>query len=178
MSRKANLVPTSLNKFDPTKHLTRGNIVLVDSGLWINIVWSKTNQYGDRILQVPVPRIHGSPLCPIRAYERLISIVPAHSSDPAFTYALKPKLRTVTQYLFVKVLREHLHKAEYNASSFTGHSFRRGGATFAFVAGVPGELIQIHRDWASAAYLRYLDITLQSRWKVALKMRNHLISLL
>ena len=111
MSRKANLVPSSIRSFDPCKHLTRGNLVVVDNGLLVTITWSKTNQFGERILQVPLPRIRGSPLCPVRAYEQLVRLVPAESYCPAFTYACKPKLRTVTQYMFVKILRLHLEKA-------------------------------------------------------------------
>ena len=50
---------------------------------------------------------------------------------------------------------------------FTGHSFRRGGATWAFDTGVPGELIQICGDWASDAYKRYLEFGLRRKLDLA-----------
>ena len=38
----------------------------------------------------------------------------------------------------------------------SGHSFRRGGATFAALAGVPAELIKLQGDWRSSAYELYI----------------------
>ena len=72
MARKANLVPSGLRSFDARKHLTRGNIVFVPSGLIVNMGWSKTNQFGARLLKVPVPHLPNSPLCPVTAYKRLV----------------------------------------------------------------------------------------------------------
>lgn len=46
-----------------------------------------------------------------------------------------------------------------SAVRYTGHSFRRGGATYAFRSGVPGELIQVMGDWKSDAYKRYFDFS-------------------
>lgn len=37
--------------------------------------------------------------------------------------------------------------------------FCRGGATYAFRSGVPGELIQVMGDWKSDAYKRYFDFS-------------------
>lgn len=39
-------------------------------------------------------------------------------------------------------------------------SFRRGGATFAFQASVPGELVKLQGHWASDAYYKYLDFSM------------------
>ena len=39
------------------------------------------------------------------------------------------------------------------------HSFRRGGATFAFRAGTPAQFIKSQGDWASEAYLVYLVVS-------------------
>ena len=52
------------------------------------------------------------------------------------------------------------------------HSLRRGGATLAFKANVPGELIKIQGDWASECYLRYLSIPLEQRTGVAAQVRD------
>lgn len=61
-----------------------------------------------------------------------------------------------------------------NPSRFRGHSFRRGGATWAFRAGVPGELIQIYGDWASDAYKCYLEFSEDSKLIVAREMVSSL----
>ena len=47
-----------------------------------------------------------------------------------------------------------------DASSFQGHSLRRGADSWAFINhGVPGDLIQINVDWASNAHKAYLEFS-------------------
>ena len=46
------------------------------------------------------------------------------------------------------------------AQMFAGHSFRRGGASFAMQAGLPGEIIMQLGQWSSDTYLQYLEIPL------------------
>ena len=53
---------------------------------------------------------------------------------------------------------------------FSSHSLRRAGASWAFRARVPGELIKTQGDWASQAYLRYLEFSLSERCQVAQRM--------
>ena len=66
----------------------------------------------------------------------------------------------ITKAQFVSVFRSRLARmGVHNPSRFRGHSFRRGGATWHFHAGVPGELIQIFGDWASDAYKCYLEFS-------------------
>ena len=60
-------------------------------------------------------------------------------------------------------LRNTLLKAGINEDDYSGHSFRRGGATFAMKSGVPFSLIKCQGDWASNAYERYLETTLHDR---------------
>ena len=46
---------------------------------------------------------------------------------------------------------------------FASHSFRRGGASFAFQSGVPVELIKMLGDRKSDAVLLYLTVPLSIR---------------
>ena len=50
---------------------------------------------------------------------------------------------------------------------YTGHSFRRGGASWAFQSGISGELIQVCGDWASDAYKKYLEFSMQNKLTLA-----------
>ena len=43
--------------------------------------------------------------------------------------------------------------------SAAGHSFRRGGATWAFQSGVPEVLVQRQGDWRSGAYKEYIELS-------------------
>ena len=81
-ARKSNMVPSSLGSFDPSKQLCVRNILVGDAGLLITLKWSKTNQLGKRAVQIPVPKIPGSVLCPWSAYTSLRRVVKASELDP------------------------------------------------------------------------------------------------
>ena len=53
MARKSNMVPVSVADFDPDKQLLRQDIVVFKEVLVVLIKWSKTNQFGNRLLKVP-----------------------------------------------------------------------------------------------------------------------------
>ena len=57
-----------------------------------------------------------------------------------------------------------------DSSKFRGHSFRRGGATWAFRSSVPGGLIQVYSDWASDAYKIYLEFSEDAKLRVTRRM--------
>ena len=47
------MVPVSVSDFDPDKQLLRQDIVIFKGVLVVLIKWSKTNQFGSRLLKVP-----------------------------------------------------------------------------------------------------------------------------
>ena len=47
---------------------------------------------------------------------------------------------------------------EIPADRVAAHSLRRGGATYAFQAGVPEVLVQRQGGWLSACYKHYLEV--------------------
>ena len=68
MSRKSNLVPISISKFDSKKLLTRGDILLENDILIVLIKWSKTIQFGQHILSIFfLINIPDNILCPVKA---------------------------------------------------------------------------------------------------------------
>lgn len=58
---------------------------------------------------------------------------------------------------------------------FSSHSFRRGGATHTFRSEVPEDLIQLHGDWKSDAYKKYLALSMENKLIVAHKMKEHIL---
>ena len=84
MARKSNMVPVSVSDFDPDKQLLRQDIVIFKGVLVVLIKWSKTNQFGSRLLKVPLVTIPGSALCPVKAYKNMAKLMPASSHQPAF----------------------------------------------------------------------------------------------
>jgi integrase len=176
MLRKSNLVPVSSSAFDSTKQLTRGDVLVSSSALLVVIRWSKTVQFSQRVIKLPLTAIPSSPLCPVTAYTRMITLCPAKCSDPAFSRIKKGKAIAISYTELQSFLRHSLQQVGFNPSLYSSHSFRRGGATWAFRAGVPSDLIQLQGDWASDAYKRYLQYPLESKLMVFHKMRDLICS--
>ena len=170
MARMSNILPKSVKSFNNFKHLTRQKIFSNKSGLIVVFEWAKNNQFGQRKVKIPLLAKPESPLCPLTAYTNMCSLNPGTPDSPAFLMQSKSRTVTLTVPIFTKHLRHLLEITGHSPTCYSGHSFRRGGATWAFKCGVPGELIQAHGDWHSEAYLLYLNFTIDSRLSVTDKM--------
>ena len=176
MARLANIVPKSAKSFDPCRHLTRGDVAVTSHGLLVTFKCTKTIQFGERLLHIPLLRIHDSPLCPVSAYLRMIRLVPARRSCPVFLSFGPKGLVPLTKRTFVSAFRSYLVTAGIsNAQSFRGHPFRRGAALWAFRCGFPGKIIQLYGDWSSDAYKLYLEFSLESKLTLANQLRQAII---
>jgi hypothetical protein len=60
-----------------------------------------------------------------------------------------------------------------DSARYAGHSFRRGGATFAFQCGASPAQIKEQGDWKSSAYLLYLEFVDPARARVAALMGSY-----
>lgn len=174
-SRKSNIVPPTMTDFDTHKHLCRRDIQVHADHLVISFNWSKTNQFHQRIVSIPVSEIPGSILCPVTAFKTLLHMVPASGTAPAFIYSISP-VHFFHHESFSRAIKDAISQIGLDSSRFSGHSFRRGGATFAFASDVPSELIKLHGDWRSSAYLSYLEYDLSARLSVTERMRNLLLN--
>lgn len=166
--RKSNLLIPAVGKFDPSRHLCRSDVHLSKSGAVISVRWSKSIQYRQRTLQVPLPRMAASPFCPSAALLLVLTQLPAQGSQsPLFCYPAPSGAKPLTYSTFVGYLRHCLTKLGLDPSKYSGHSLRRGGASFALQCGVPTEWIKLQGDWASDAYERYLSPAFSLRVKLA-----------
>jgi hypothetical protein len=135
------------------------------------VLWSKTIQFQQRELLVPLPHIINSHLCPSRMLRLVFALNPSPSNIwPAFTYKLHSKHTLLTYSVFLKILQSCLVKIGLDPSQYSGHSLRRGGASFALECGLPSDLIKSQGDWKSDAYRSYLDPSLSYRSEVALRL--------
>jgi hypothetical protein len=66
-----------------------------------------------------------------------------------------------------------------NPDEFSTHSIRSvgWGASWAFAAEVPTELIQLYGDWRSDAYKKYLKFSLEDKISVANSMKTHILKI-
>ena len=98
----------------------------------------------------------------------MLNLVPATTSGSAF-------VRPVTYKDYMVNLRCLIGHLDLDPSLFSSHSFRHGGATFAFHPGVPEQLIKVQGDGANDAYTRYLHCSVDSRLTVAAQVRNYVL---
>lgn len=155
MLRRANVCVTHPHVFNSERHLTRGDISLFTDRAVVTIRHSKTIQFKERSLVLPLARLPGSPLCPVSAIEAHFHLTP-HLVDnsPAFITAL-PAVALLDK-VFITAVKRSLKQFGHDSKNISGHSFRRGGATFAFISGVPIDRIRMIGDWQSNAYIKYI----------------------
>ena len=65
--RLSNILPHSVQKFDPTRHLTRGDIIFSEKFCTVIVKWSKTLQHSNQMATITIPSLGDSPLCPMKA---------------------------------------------------------------------------------------------------------------
>lgn len=90
-SLKSNLLPPSTEAFDPQRHRRNCDVHLCSWGILLVVCWSKTIQYRNRRLLVPVPKIAHSSLYPWSAVVHAFKLAGVYQSTehryiPAFTY--------------------------------------------------------------------------------------------
>ena len=157
--------------------LLRRDVVLLNDMLLVTFHRTKVIQFGRRVLQVPLLPIPGSSLCPVTIYKRMIKLVPAKPSDPLFSVGHQGVADPLSK-AFLSHFRALVGRAQVPAPDrFSCPSFRRGGASWAFRIGMPGELIQVYGDWASECYKLYLDVSMDSKYLFARAIKSSMLSL-
>ena len=165
--RKSNLTIASFGSFQPSRHLARRDIKFTESGAILRIRWTKALQHNEGILLIPLPSIPGSALCPVSALLHFFSLVLASLTAPLFCLPTASGLRPLTFSIFSTSLKRLISTIGLDPQHFSPHSFRRGGATFAYQSGIPEHLIKLHGDWRSDAFRAYLTLPLATRSRVA-----------
>ena len=75
---------------------------------------------------------------------------------------------------FLSVLHALLYQLSIDASQYAGHSFRRGGVSFAHQTGLPVDMITLLGDWKSDAVLLYLTVPFHVRFISNLTISQHI----
>ena len=160
--RNSNLVPDNTRQIS-SKVITRANLVFTSAGANIHVSAMKTIQCQQRSLILPIPTIPGSRLCPILALRRHLAINPGSVSAPLFSVFSGSGLAPITYKQFWVFLSRVFSELHLHPSLYSPHSFRQGGATFAFDCHIPPEIIKLQGDWKSNAYLVYLELSQQQQ---------------
>lgn len=131
-------------------------------GVSITIAFSKTNLQPVKVRLATRNDIFD----PINACVRYLSFVkPTTGLLPhtPFFLASPTKSTPLSDKTFLTRLKLRVqHHLHLDPSQFAGHSFRRGGTTALFLAGVPETVIAAHGRWKSLTYRRYFDATVNA----------------
>ena len=152
--RKSSAVPKSA-RYAANKILVRRNVhVDVQNNMvYLYLGYGKTNNFCTRDVLVPIPGNQDPALDPVRHLAALFSSVNVANDAPAFSFGPN---NFITYSTFTTRLKTLLKKAGYDPALFSGHSFRRGGATFLHQCGGTALMIQASGDWTSQCFTRYL----------------------
>lgn len=170
-ARKSNLVPTTKDDLKKEKFLLKQDVEEDIDMIIVSFRYSKTIQFGERILRTPLLKIPGSKLCPVKAFHDMSNIIRTKAGDPLFSL---PNNKCIWYKDFQSKLKKLIECISLNPDEYSTHSFRRGGASHAFQSDVPAELIQLQGDWRSDAYKKYLSLTFSDKIRVAEKMKEHI----
>ena len=140
--------------------LLRSDINMTSWGMMISIRGSKTIQYGDRVLRIPVTRLNDSRLCAIYWTERHFREVSAPPSSPAF---LVSPGNPLTYEQFTEMLKWSAGKSGLEEKDYSSHSLRRGGTSYLRSVGASIEERKLRGDWKSDAVMLYIQQPLEQR---------------
>lgn len=84
--RASNLVPEGSDKFDSQKQFCQGDFKLAQGIMVVDIKWSKTIQYKEKVLHMPVLPFPFKQICPVFWFHQMIARFPAVRDSPAFGY--------------------------------------------------------------------------------------------
>ena len=162
--RRSNLVAESGEKFNPKEQLTRKDIWKMGKLTVVDIKWSKTNQYRNRDLIIPLIPTRCKQICPVFWTQALYQRFPTEDPDaPLFSYARRGKMTPLTGDTLSKKYKQWVAATGRDTEGYSLHGIRRGGANHALTAKLCGEDVMLMGDWVSTAYLQYLDLTLERR---------------
>ena len=165
--RKSTLLSKSLKDHDPGKNLCRRDVEFTEQGVLISVKHNKTIQCHECSLKIPSMRT-GCALCPVDALRSLwehFPDVPPHA--PLFSYFVYGRLKCVAYTDFLKKVRSLVFRCGLKPDDYSGHSFRRGGCTWAWKNNMPTEYSMLQGDWRFTSWLSYLEMLLETRWKMA-----------
>ena len=140
--------------------LKRRDIQLTTWGMMLLIRGSKTIQYGDRILKIPIARLNETELCAVYWVTRHFAEMPAPPESPAFMVSKDVPL---DYDMYMGILKYTAEQAGLDPKDYSTHSLRRGGTSYLRSVGATIEELKTRGDWKSDAVLLYIQEPLEDR---------------
>ena len=159
---KSNLVPDTRETFNPEQQFCRAdmNLLGLDNAMMFEIKWSKTIQYKQKVLRLPVLPAKNRSICPVFWVHHMVNKIPANPEDPVLMVPVEGQKLALSANQLIYRIRKWLLLLGEDATAYSLHSLHRGGATFAYQSNMEGDMIKLLGDWASDCYKRYVDVSM------------------
>jgi integrase len=165
------------DKFDPTIHLRRRDVNLATEPPTLRIRFSKMDRVGQG-RTVPIPRVTNPRLlhlCPVTLLRRLFAAFPVDPEAPLFSLSPSRLLPYFPASKFIAELRFLLAqngiRDQPDGRVYSGHSLRRGAATWAAELGYSDNEIMHLGRWSPTTmrggHQRYVEPTIQRKAELA-----------
>ena len=127
--RKSNLVPEAMDKFDPVQQFTRADAHLLglDKAMMFEIRWTKTIQFKQKILRVPVLPAKNKEICPVFWVYAMLRDNPGEPMDPLFLISMPQQKLCLSANQLVYRLRKWLKLIGEDDMAYMLHSLHKGG---------------------------------------------------
>lgn len=152
--RQSNFCAQTCRNFDPNRQLTRGDVQIKGHNLYFRIKWEKNHQ-NRGVNELVLPETSDPLLCPLRAYRRMLLLVPSsRSHDPLIMFK---DTNNIPISFVQRVWKQLLQSLGLKSSEIRLHGLRRGGATYlAATSRNARDTLQQAGRWKSNAYMRYI----------------------
>ena len=161
--RKSNLIPSA----DQSQHcVKRKDISCTNWGLLVHIESSKTVQFKQRTLEIPVVIAPSYGLCAVSQLREHFRRTPSAKKGQHLFMVAKKGIMKPLNYADALLQLKDWGSRECHSKDIGFHSLRRGAATHMSTLGIKLEDIKAAEDWASLAVLIYLTTPLSHKIKV------------
>lgn len=143
--------------------LLRSDFSFFHWGMIIKLRRSKTIQFSERELLIPVARTSNKDLCAVYWCEKHFLQVDLPTTEPAFQVPSPDGFQPLPYRALQSAIKFFCSKAGLQERDFSSHSLRRGGATFLAIQGATIQDIRVRGDWSSDCVYKYIQQPLSQR---------------
>ena len=146
--RKSNLVPEAIDKFDPICQSARSDVNLLglDKAMMFEVRWTKTIQFKQRILRVPVLPADNKAICPVFWVQKMLQDNPGTQQEPLFLIRTPVQCLSLSANQLVYRIRKWLKLIGEEDTDYSLHLLCRGRATFAYQSNMEAQMIKLLGD--------------------------------
>ena len=126
--RKSNLVPDTMDTFDREQQFCRSDLNLLgtDRAMMCEIRWSKTIQYKQKVLQLPVLPAKNKAICPVFWTHYMVNLIQVAPHHPVLSLKVAGNVLALSANQLIYRFRKWLLLIGCDPSIYSLHLLRRG----------------------------------------------------